>query len=258
MYTYDMASDRTWTDRALAEAVRTCRSWRGVQRALDLRTTSVTRGLRRRADEMGLDYSHFTGQRPWGDMELRNAIASASSWRDAALRVGVSGRSGSVLKTLKKRARELGLDVTHLGHSGMPHPGKDHPFMNPPSFGKNSGLSVAAKWFLERGYIVSVPIEPTCYDLIVESDAGLKKIQVKTTANVMPNGRHAVKLVRMIYDAQARSDVIGRYRQVPYGEGMIDYFFIVTTGRQYLIPFDAVAGKQTIVLDHKYAAFAVA
>ena len=50
----------------------------------------------------------------------------------------------------------------------------------------------------------------------------------------------------------------GKYRQAPYALGMVDYFFIVTGGgSMYLIPFDVVGGRQSIVLDRKYSAFAV-
>jgi hypothetical protein len=39
---------------------------------------------------------------------------------------------------------------------------------------------------------------------------------------------------------------------------MVDYFFIVTGGgSMYLIPFDVVGSKQSIVLDRKYGAFSV-
>jgi hypothetical protein len=39
---------------------------------------------------------------------------------------------------------------------------------------------------------------------------------------------------------------------------MVDYFFIVTGGGDmYLIPFDVVAGKRSIVLDRKYSGFVV-
>ena len=43
------------------------------------------------------------------------------------------------------------------------------------------GLGVAIGWFSENGYTVSVPLtDSQDYDLVVEKNDGLKKIQVKT------------------------------------------------------------------------------
>jgi len=33
-----------------------------------------------RADELGLDTSHFTGRRKWTDGQLRRAVADGTSW----------------------------------------------------------------------------------------------------------------------------------------------------------------------------------
>jgi PD-(D/E)XK endonuclease len=161
---------------------------------------------------------------------------------------------------LRDRAQRLGLDISHLGRTQSVIARSDQalPFANPSGHGGKSGLSVAAKWFLDRGYVVSVPLEPACYDLITESDDGLKKVQVKTTKRLETSGRYGVRLLRTIYDPEATPNAGGRYRQVPYLTGMVDYFFIVTGGGDmYLIPFDVVAAKRSIVLDRKYSAFVV-
>ena len=255
-----MAPQRSWTDDALIEAIRTGQSWRAVQRKLGLNTTSVTRGLRRRADQLGLDYTHFTGQRRWTDDDLRAAVATSTTWIEAARAIGRSARSKSGADGLRSHAERLGIDTSHLvnARSVEPHPGKELPFSAVPSPGGRSGLSIAARWFLDRGYVVSVPLEPTCYDLITESDEGLKKVQVKTTKRLEDSGRYGVKLTRWVYDPQATSNASGKYRQAPYASGMVDYFFIVTSGgSMYLIPFDVVGNKQSIVLDRKYGAFSV-
>ncbi len=245
---------------ALIEAVKAAQSWRTVQRRLGLNTTSVTHGLRLRADQLELDYTHFTGQRRWTDADLRAAVAASTTWIEVARHVGRSERSGSGAEALKHHAKRLGLDTSHLTYarSGTPHPGRETPFSNAPSHDGKSGLSIAAKWFLDRGYTVSVPLEPTCYDLVTESDEGLKKVQVKTTNRLESSGRYGVRLTRTIYDPLAVSNASGKYRQAPYASGMVDYFFIVTgNGSMYLIPFDVIGSRQSIVLDHKYSAFAV-
>lgn len=255
-----MPPHRSWTDDALIEAIRTAQSWRAVQRKLGLNTTSVTGGLRRRADQLGLDYTHFTGRRRWKDDDLRAAIATSTTWLEVSRAIGRSARSNSGADGLKGHAKRLGLDTSHLVNtrSVEPIPGQEVPFSAMPSPGGKSGLSIAARWFLDRDYVVSVPLEPACYDLITESDEGLKKIQVKTTKRIEGSGRYGVRLTRWIYDPQATSNASGKYRAAPYAPGMVDYFFIVTGGGgMYLIPFAAVGSRQSIVLDRKYGAFAV-
>jgi hypothetical protein len=159
--------------------------------------------------------------------------------------------------------RRLGLDTSHFGYARSSGPlaaVTAHPFTRVPDSGASSGLSIAARWFLDRGYGVSIPLEPEPYDLIAESDTGFQRVQVKTTRMAMKNGRYRVGLTRTVYDSAAMVGTAdGKHRRLPYDEGAIDFFFIVANGDgKYLIPFDVVAGRQTIILDHKYAAFKVA
>jgi len=44
---------------------------------------------------------------------------------------------------------------------------------------------------------------------------------------------------------------------VAYSADEVDYFFIITPKSSFLIPIGVLAGLLTIVLDEKYAAFAV-
>jgi hypothetical protein len=114
------------------------------------------------------------------------------------------------------------------------------------------------QWFLERGYIVSVPIEPAPYDLVTESDDGLKRVQVKSTARRERGGQFKARLTRRIYDPEAPKSSAGRYRDVPYRPGTIDYFFIITqAGTTYLIPSEVVEGVQVVILSDRYEHFRV-
>lgn len=58
---------RSYNDEQLEQTLASSRSWRGALRALGLSATSASamRSLRQQADRLGLDYSHFTGQRRW-------------------------------------------------------------------------------------------------------------------------------------------------------------------------------------------------
>lgn len=260
-YNLTVAYQRTWSDEALQRAIPKSHSWLGVARELGLQSSSVRHGLRRRADQLGLDYSHFTGQRTWSDEDLRKAIAESSSWNEAARRVGISARSSTGARSLRSHAERLGLNVSHFASHEPVELRSALPFtkLRAPAEGSRAGLSIAARWFLSRGYGVSIPLEPEPYDLITDSDEGLKKIQVKTTRMATGNGRYRVRLVRNVYDASATlGNAGGKHRQLPYEQGSIDFFFIIVNGDgKYLIPFEVVAGLKTIILDYKYAAFKI-
>ena len=164
-----------------------------------------------------------------------------------------------------KRAADIGLDTAHLDgrptHETPVVPSGPHPFQGQEHFGAKggrTGLTVACSWFLSRGYNVSIPLEPASYDLVAESDEGLKRIQVKTSSDTRKFGRHHVSLTHVVYDSTRTPNMHGAYRRIPYTAAEIDLFFVATnSGRNYLIPVAEVVGQKSIVLDIKYAAFAV-
>lgn len=117
---------------------------------------------------------------------------------------------------------------------------------------QKAAVSMAASWFMERGYMVSLPIEPALYDMVVESDDGLVRVQVKSTVRQDKAGRWAVRICRLAYDRHANS---GRTRR-SYSADEIDYFFVVTgCGDKYLIPLGIVQGIGALTLDSKYSSF---
>lgn len=196
--------------------------------------------------------------RSYTDDELREAVANSTCWADAMEFLGKK-RNGKV-SDVQAVAVRLGLEFSHFSYARSRTPVAAHPipFTATPNPGGKSGLSVAAQWFLDRGYVVSVPLEPAQYDLVTESDDGLKKIQIKTTRKVSKGGRFAVQLTRTLYDPALTANAGGKYRQVKYDAGMVDYFFIITAGGpRYLIPFAAVPESVSLVLDDKYRAFVV-
>ncbi|WP_281892310.1 group I intron-associated PD-(D/E)XK endonuclease [Phytohabitans aurantiacus] len=158
------------------------------------------------------------------------------------------------------RTSGLGLDTSHFdrrrSHRVVESP--PLPFGHQPKPGSSSGLSIAARWFLDRGYNVSVPLEPAPYDLITESDRGLMRVQVKTTSKVGRNGRCVVRIARKLYDPTVPKNALGSYRMVPYEATDVDLFFVITAaGPIYLVPIESVTGSISLVLDEKYRAFAV-
>jgi hypothetical protein len=231
---------RTWSDSQLVSAVAVSRSWRGVMRELGLCVTSAgsIRVVKRHVSRLGLDTSHFSGQRRWSDAQLRRAVATAYSWSELLSELGLSGDADDRIR-IKAHSARLGLDLSRLDppHRDVPSQPEFKPDLK---HLRNAGTSIAAMWFLLCGYNTSLPMEPTIYDLLVSMPDGIKRVQVKTTT-VNNNGR-AVQVGRRPYS------VGNRARLVPYDPDQVDFFFIVDSDlSMYLIPSRVIAGRVGIM-----------
>lgn len=195
--------------------------------------------------------------RTYTDEQLREAVALSTNW--SAVMVAIGKKPGSGTVPVKAVAERLGLDASHFAHARSFHPavGQPTPFQGSSRRSGQSGPTIAARWFLDLGYMVSLPLEPALYDLVTESDDGLKRIQVKTTRQRQPNGRYVARVSRMERSASTTRNANGNRRAVAYRPDEIDYFFVITPVANYLIPVEAVSGRLYVVLDEKYAAFAV-
>lgn len=121
-----------------------------------------------------------------------------------------------------------------------------------------AAIGEAVAWFLRRGYIASVPMSVAQYDLVVESDDGFKKIQVKSTTTQSQYQRWSVGISRMEYGNATVLNANGTRKKRPYQVGEIDFFFISTAaGDKYLIPLEATSGACSLTLDGKYSAYKV-
>jgi hypothetical protein len=107
---------RTWSDSQLVSAVAASRSWRGVMRELGLCVTSAgsIRVVKRHVVRLGLDTSHFTGQRRWSDAQLKRAVTNSYSWPELLLELGLSPASTDERTRINAHAVRLGLDLSHL------------------------------------------------------------------------------------------------------------------------------------------------
>src|SRR5271166_1468636 len=103
-------SERTWSDIQLIEAVAASRSWRDVMRELGLCVTSAgsIRVVSRHVARLGLDTSHFTGQRAWSDAKLIQAASQARSWSALLTAMGVKSTSRAYRTRVKAHAVRLG------------------------------------------------------------------------------------------------------------------------------------------------------
>ncbi len=226
---------RRYSDAQLIEAIRASHSWRGVLRALGLSATSAAamRSVRVQADRLGLDYSHFTGQRRWTDQQLVAAIASATSWTQVAETLGLAG--GSSTTTIRGHAVRLGLDTAHLASPRKPQPPIG--LMRPQQVNlARAGSLMAAAWFELCGHSVSWPLEPCRYDLLVWMGTTAQRIQVKTTT--VKKGTSWIVWISNT----------GKERTT-YDPDEIDHFFVIDGDFDYyLIPVAAVGGLTAIQL----------
>jgi hypothetical protein len=74
----------------------------------------TTRTIRRHAAWLGLDTSHFRGNRSWSDAVLRQAVTEGRTWDEVLTTLGLKAQVGGGRALVKAHALRLGLDVTHL------------------------------------------------------------------------------------------------------------------------------------------------
>lgn len=233
-----------YSDEELAAAVAGARSWRGVLRGLGLpaQSSSALRSARRRAEQLGLDHTHFTGQRRWSDRDLAGAVPVSRTWSEVLDRLGLTSTGGSSLGSVRAHSARLRLDV---GHLDAPRPLEQSPFAAPPRHLDRAGPMLAAAWFTLRGYGVAWPLEPCRYDLLVSDDRRSHRIQVKTTTTKV-DGSWVVRI----------SSTRGSGAAV-YTPDEIDHFFVIDGDlTYYLIPLAVVGGYQVIYL-RRYLNFVV-
>lgn len=161
--------------------------------------------------------------------------------------------------TVLKRVRRMGIDRSR-GEAQEVVQNSGFLFSQEPQDEnlRRSAIGGAIQWFMERGYSVSVPVEPVKYDLITESDEGLKRVQIKTTIRVKRKG-WSCKLSTLAYDKDAKTvNANGKRKRKTYTSDEVDLFFIETGDREaYLIPLYVVEGLTEIALDRKYKKFKV-
>jgi hypothetical protein len=155
---------------------------------LSVTSAGSIRIVKRRIALLGLDTSHFTGQRRWSDPQLRRAVATAYSWPELFSELGLMHGSADDRTRIKAHAARLGLDLSRLAPTGKGIAAR--PELKPDiKHLREAGTTIAAMWFLLCGYNTSLPVEPAIYDLLVAMPGGIKRVQVKTTTFKRPAGR---------------------------------------------------------------------
>jgi PD-(D/E)XK endonuclease len=117
------------------------------------------------------------------------------------------------------------------------------------------GMGVAIGYFASRGITVCLPLtDSQDYDLVVDMDGVLKRIQVKTTA-AKSRGKTGFD-VHLKVSGGNRS---GTGKTKPFDPSKVDFVFVLTERwDQYLIPSHAIKGlKMIIVGNQAYREFLV-
>lgn len=116
------------------------------------------------------------------------------------------------------------------------------------------GVAKAIYFYTTNGYSVSIPnTDNTKYDLIVDKDGQLDRVQVKTTTFKVASGSYQVMLRTM----GGNQSWNGIYKRIEKDE--VDVVFVVCEdGNTYEFPSEVVHGKSTITLGKLYDQYRVA
>lgn len=114
----------------------------------------------------------------------------------------------------------------------------------------NSGLGIAIAYYSTNGYIVSIPLNDTQdYDLVVEKDNILKRIQVKATS-CKKNGNYQVAL------KSCGGTKGNTYKTLI--ETNVEELFVVTKDLTiYIIPKKNISNKSTLSICDKYEKYKI-
>ena len=113
----------------------------------------------------------------------------------------------------------------------------------------NSGLGIAIAYYSTNGYTVSIPLNDTQdYDLIVDKENKIKRVQVKATSCKTKHGSYQVAL-------KSCGGTNGKtYKTII--DTNIDEVFIVTDNIDiYIIPIEEIINKTSLNLCEKYNRF---
>lgn len=106
------------------------------------------------------------------------------------------------------------------------------------------GLVLAIAWFELNDYPVSIPLtDSQDYDLVIDMNGNLKKVQVRTTYHQKTSGAYEVNL-RVVGGNRS-----GTGKQKNFIETDVDYLFVVVeNGMKYLIPRTAIDNIRSLNL----------
>ena len=109
------------------------------------------------------------------------------------------------------------------------------------------GMAVAISEFAKLGYNISIPMTDNApYDLIVDLEGALEKVQVKTTRHKVTSGSYEVQLKRV--RPNRTENIIHKFDN----EEADWLFVLVETGQCYMFPCRELTVKSALTLGVKY------
>ena len=114
------------------------------------------------------------------------------------------------------------------------------------------GLGAAIGYFCTKGITVSIPlIDNQDYDLIIDEDNQLKKVQVKTTGRKAPSGNYEVQI-----KAVRSNKNLNKIKR--FDSTLVDYLFVLCSdGTKYLFPSSVITAGGALTLTKKCVQYIV-
>ena len=96
-------------------------------------------------------------------------------------------------------------------------------------------------WFLEHGYLVSIPDVPYQYDFLVDVKGKIIRVQVKTS-KYKENGT-------INFECRNSHYLQGHHTHSKYSEEEIDYFATFYNGECYLVPIQECGSTKSLRIE---------
>lgn len=115
----------------------------------------------------------------------------------------------------------------------------------------NTSLGIAIAYYASNGYTVSIPLNDTQdYDLIVDKDNVLKKVQVKSTACKTKYGNYQVAL-------KSCGGTKGKTYKTVIKTNIDELFILTGDLNMYILPIEELKNKSTLNICEKYQKYKV-
>lgn len=115
----------------------------------------------------------------------------------------------------------------------------------------NSSLGIAIAYYSSNGYTVSIPLNDTQdYDLIVDKDNILKKVQVKSSGCKTKYGNYQVAL-------KSCGGTKGITYKTVIDTNVDEIFILLENLEMYIIPIKEIQNKTTLTICNKYEKYCV-
>lgn len=115
----------------------------------------------------------------------------------------------------------------------------------------NTSLGIAIAYYSSNGYTVSIPLNDTQdYDIIVDKDNILKKVQVKSSACKTKYGNYQVAL-------KSCGGTKGKTYKTVKETNVDEVFILLENLEMYIIPIKEIYNKSTLTICDKYNKYRV-